>query len=984
VAQSQPAPQTAGFKITFGVRNRAHGRIWNGGIRTPAQVRAMQGWHLGANDRIVPPDRWNITLETVGGDVASKAVILDLASSEAQPVTVFTRYGDFTFLPSSIPYGVAQPVAMFRGDVTVERVPMPKTVTGREFEDDDPAILRTRRGDYWLAWVAYATRKRDGHNYTGADQVMIARGRDGLHWDAPVSLTAPGDHFRVALAEDSGGRVWCVYSEQKQLESGNFDLYARSFDGKAWSAEQQVTSNPLPDNFHRLAAGPDGSLYLVWMGFRPGAKPGAPQSDILMRVLSEGRWGDEVNLSQSSDNDWEPSIGVDSSGRAWVAWDSYRAGTYDILLRSYSKNSLGAIQPISATPFAEMRADVMVDKRDRVWVAWEEGGLNWGKDTGYENPKHRLWLRPGGSRLYGPPNSDSALYRRPRLAVLDGGQLLEPKARLEEAWPDTMHKNLYMSPRLGLDGNGQVWLFVRHQWIAQGRNGGQFFDYYATTLTGEADKQHWLSPVLLPSSTARQDTVLAATPADGGIAVAVVGDYRHLPVPLPVNHDISTMRLNAEALGRPQPLLQSFKPSVPGPFPITHPDEAAQVATVRDYRLNAGGRTYKIVRGDLHRHTEISMDGAIDGSLWDLYRYAIDAANLDYVAVTDHNYGAWLDTDEPETRNTDDEYQWWRTQKSSDMFYVPGRFVPLYGYERSVNFPRGHRNIFHVRRGVFTYRVPKLFISERPELVERDAKGLWAYLRSTGGLALPHSTGTNMGTDWRFRDDQLEPVAELYSGDWGGFEEEGQARAATRDAQGGGFSGRAPFVNGLIWNALGVGYKMGFIASSDHWSTHIAYANLLVPDRVTSRADILDAFRGRHTYASTDNIVLDFAAGDVLQGGEMRAAQSPTFRIRIHATRPILRVEVIKNNRIVFTRAAEPAGDLRSLEFTYRDNDNFADTSMAPTNQIRNWDKPETGIRPRPAEKAAYYYVRVTQQFSAELPEREGEVAWSSPIYVRQ
>ena len=44
-----------------------------------------------------------------------------------------------------------------------------------------------------------------------------------------------------------------------------------------------------------------------------------------------------------------------------------------------------------------------------------------------------------------------------------------------------------------------------------------------------------------------------------------------------------------------------------------------------------------------------------------------------------------------------------------------------------------------------------------------------------------------------------------------------------------------PYVNGLIWNALGVGFKMGFIASSDHWSTHIAYANLIVPDRVTTR-----------------------------------------------------------------------------------------------------------------------------------------------------
>jgi hypothetical protein len=982
-------PRSSGFLITFGVRSKGAGRVWSGGVRNPAQIRSIQGWHLGAGDSIVPPDRWNITLEMAGGEVAAKAVILNLITPEEQPVTIYTRYGDFTFVPAAIPYGKPHGVEMFGGDVTVERAPIPQTATGSEFEDDDPAILRTRSGEYWLAWVAYQTRQRDGYDYTGGDQVMVARGRDGARWYGTTSLTPPRDHFRVALAEDARGRIWCVYAEQKQLESGDFDLFARCFDGKGWSREQQLTSSPLPDIFHRIASDRNGNLYLVWMGYRP-TPGGAPQSDILMRVFSGDRWGEEINLSQSPENDWEPSVSVDSSGRAWVAWDSYRCSgsgpaTYDVLLRSYSKAGLDPPRTVSATPFAEMRADVAVDGSDRLWVAWEEGGLNWGKDTGYENPKHRLWLRPNGSRLYGPPNSVTALYRRPRLAVLENGQWKQPKTRLEDAWPASMQKNLYMSPRLGVDGNGHVWMFVRHQLIAQGRNGGQMFDYFATTLTGSGSQQRWVSPILLPGSTGRQDTVLATAAAEGGIAVAVVGDGRHFPVPLPVDHDVATLLLDARGIAPANADFEPFQSSAAGAYSITHPDEARQVADIRAHRTTIGKHTYKIVRGDVHRHTEISMDGAIDGSLWDPYRYAIDAAALDYIAVTDHNYGAWLDTDEPESKNTDSEYQWWRTQKSADMFYVPGRFVPLYGYERSVNFPRGHRNILHVRRGVFSYRVPKLFISERPELIEKDAQGLWAYLRSTDGIGLPHSTGTNMGTDWRLRDDELEPVAELYSGIWGGFEAEGEPRAATKDAPGGGFSGRAPFVNGLIWNALGVGYRMGFIASSDHWSTHIAYADLLVPDRVTTRADILDAFRSRRTYASTDNIILDFSSGDVVQGGEMQASHSPVFHIRVQGTDPILRVEIIKNNRIVFTRTADPAaGDPRIIDFSYLDNEKFDDTSMAWTDQIRNWQAPETGIRPRPAGKTAYYYVRATQRFSRDLPDREGEIAWSSPIFVKQ
>src|SRR5512142_571665 len=152
---SAAGAQAPGFKITFGLRSKAHGRVWSGGVRNAAQVRSVQGWHLGAEDSIVPPNRWNIALQMAGGDVASKAVILDLVSPEEQPVTIYTRYGDFAFVPAEIPYGKTYAVGLFNGDVTVERVPVPRAVPEPRFENDDPAILRTRNGEYWLAWVAY-------------------------------------------------------------------------------------------------------------------------------------------------------------------------------------------------------------------------------------------------------------------------------------------------------------------------------------------------------------------------------------------------------------------------------------------------------------------------------------------------------------------------------------------------------------------------------------------------------------------------------------------------------------------------------------------------------------------------------------------------------------------------------------------------------------------------------------------------------------
>jgi hypothetical protein len=986
--EAAPPARSAGFKITFGVKQKLHGRSWAGVLQDPAQVRSMRGWHLDTGDTITPPTKWNIALRSVGPDTPAKGVVLEVVSPPDRPVTVYTREGNYSFTPSQIPYGTVYEIPETNGDATVERVPLARPVSGPEFEDDDPAILKTRGGDYWMAWVAYRTIARKDPYIEGGDQILVARSADGESWGRPAPLTPPGDHFRAALAEDGRGRIWCVYGAQKKMETGGFDLYARVYDGRTWSAEQPLTSDPRPDIFHRLVSDRKGNLYLAWMGFRPGPGGGPAQSDILMRVWNGERWGEETNVSQSAENDWEPALAADSSGRVWIAWDSYRSlsgpASYDLLLRSYAGGSLGPVRAVSETPLAEMRADVAVDASDRVWIAWEEGGANWGKDSGYENPKHRIHLRPGGSEIYGPANSRTYNYRRPRVAVLEGDTLKQPAADLSTAYPPGLQGNLFQNPRLGVDGAGRVWVFLRNQLVARGRNAGHLFDFYATVLRGEGESQKWMRATLLPASTGRQDTVLASAPGRAGaIVVAAVGDGRRLPVPLPVNHDVAALTLDAGA-GEVTPRLKPFAPSAAGPFAATHPDEAAQVSRIRNHRLHLGGASYKIVRGDLHRHTEISMDGAIDGSLWDLYRYSIDAAAFDYIAVTDHNYGAWLDTDEPESKNTDDVFEWWRTQKSADLFYVPGRFTPLYGYERSINFPLGHRNILHTRRGVFSLRVPKLYVAERAELVERDARNLWAYLRATGGVGLPHTSGTSMGTDWRLRDDALEPVTEIYQGDRNSYEEEGGPRAALASSFGPGSSGRPPYQKGLVWNALGAGYRMGFIASSDHSSTHISYANILTPDRPTTRADIQQAIRQRHTYASTDNIVVDFHAGEVLQGGAMQASESPTFQVSVQGTAPILRIEVIKNNRVVYTRPGGPS----ELGFTFRDGSepggDFNETSMGETSQIKNWGKPETGIRPRPSSPESYYYIRVIQSFSAAQPEAEGEVAWSSPIFVRR
>ena len=94
------------------------------------------------------------------------------------------------------------------------------------------------------------------------------------------------------------------------------------------------------------------------------------------------------------------------------------------------------------------------------------------------------------------------------------------------------------------------------------------------------------------------------------------------------------------------------------------------------------------MRGEFHRHTELSQDGGGDGLLLDMWRYGLDAAALDWIGNGDHDNGAGR------------EYSWWITQKTTDLFHVAGSFAPLFTYERSCSYPDGHRNVVFARRGI--------------------------------------------------------------------------------------------------------------------------------------------------------------------------------------------------------------------------------------------------------------------------------------------
>ena len=768
------------------------------------------------------------------------------------------------------------------GAIEVRRVPATERFTADEAAEDHADAVFATDGEAWVVWQTYTPG--------AGDRLWIRHGDR-----APEPLTDAGkDLFRPRLAAGPGGSLTVVWAERR---GENYDLWARRYaPDSGWSAPERLTDDPGPDIFAAVAADPAGRVAAAWQAGRDG------RFGIHARIFENGAWGPETRLSDSPANDWEPTVAASPEGRFSVAWDTYENGDYDLRLKTHAAGRWSETVALTDAPAFEARPQAVYGPDGRLWLAWEEGDAQWGKD--YVNG-----VFEAGMGLL--------MRRQTRVGVWDGERLLQPAANPVEALPERF-RQIFLAPRLAFDGKGVPWLVFRYRTNTPRRRGDTYRSMWRTGATALVDGR-WTPFTPIPGGYGRIDAPVAVAATPGGpLRLWQVSDGRTFPTGYPGTPDLYRADLPAAPASR-APELTAYRPPTED-YPAVHPNEDADVARVREYRAEVDGKTLRIVRGDMHRHTDVSWDGNRDGSLFDAYRYALDAARMDYLGVADHGAGDYI------------QHHWRRIQRAADLFHLAGAFAPLYGYERSRSYPSGHRNVMHAERGV------EPFAFSDAELNDNQNTGvepLYEHLIQTAGIVTSHTSATGAGTDWRDSNEQVETLVEIYQGYRNNYEHDGAPRAPAG-------SGARP--EGFVWKAWEKGIKMGVQASSDHVSTHSSYALVWVED--VTREGVLDGIRERRAYAATDNILIDFRVNGRLMGAAFELGdERPRVEARIAGTGPIRKVEVIRNNRYVHTVAGEGR---TTLDLTFVDN--------------------------APEDSESWYYVRVEQE--------DGELAWASPVWV--
>lgn len=988
-----------GVRIRFGLTDDGNTR-WDGSVSvSPGRVASLSGWRFQQDDQVLSATEWKASTrpltvrrtnqqkqkakaggkkKAAAGIMADNGIILHLVDvTESSVVTVKTAKGNFDFKLSDIPYGKV--LEQLNGAVDIERTAATRPLTSQRTDDDYPALAVAPDGTTYIAYVSFTPgldRDERARSWTqepkdlsflatpaGGDQLWLRVVKDGQAGE-PVAVTpGKGDIYKCALTLDGSGRLWIVWSENKQWQNrgatANFDIWARTFHNGQLSAPVNLSAHPGNDVNAVATTDSQGRVWVAWQGVR----------DQGFRILarhqtSSGEWTKEIRVSTQAGNCWTPAIAASKDGRIAIAWDTYDKGDYDVWLREYDlQGTAKTAQPVANTPMYEARPALAFDAGHRLWVSWESSGPTWGKDWG-------AYERETGIGLYRD--------RQIGMAVLDGGKWLEPASAVwtalpgarprrgpgnlpvrraggdeerkpgeeAEAAPANAYNNL---GRIAADRDGRIWLIARTR-------AGNFQSPLGTVWNNHAayfDGRQWIGPIFLPHS----DNLIYNLPAvaahpRGGLVIAHSSDHRqsrHLVrrgpggnAALdadndPFDNDVFLSRLEMPA----GTVTASLKPARQQPNPGARPSadtlkERKEVEAARSYRFDYNGTRLQILRGEFHRHTEISGDGGNDGPLEDMWRYGMDVAAMDWLGNGDHDNGGGR------------EYTWWLTQKTTDAFHIPGVFEPPFTYERSVRYPEGHRNVVFAQRGVRT--LPRLPISDRNvHAPAPDTQMLYKYLKLFGGVCASHTSATSMGTDWRDWDPQVEPMVEIYQGARQNYERPGAPRAPTADDAIGGWE---PL--GFINLAFKKGYRMAFQSSSDHGSTHISYALVLAEG--TSREALLKAMKSRHTYAATDNIIAEYTCRangrTYMMGDEFTARTAPTLNLKLVGTAPFARVTLIKDDVEVQTWTPGKA----TVEITWTD------------------PSPKAGV-------TSYYYFRGEQEKQG--TESHGELVWASPMWIK-
>jgi len=630
--------------------------------------------------------------------------------------------------------------------------------------------------------------------YRDAGEDLLAAGIEP-RTEPVVLASGPGARFAPRLAADRNGRLFAVWSESAD---DRYDIRLRSWHGGTWGPVEAVTEDAHRDTAPELAVTAEGAVWVVWesqrsdgvdVGVRRRA-PGPPGEP--------GAWDAPRNVSAHPSADREPTVAVAADGTPWVAWTSWRDGSYsDGNWEIYARALVDGGAPVcmSRSPRCDFGPRLVAGASELAlaWIAAPPEAVAVGelKALAYDNWSDKELqvsrLRDGA---WSDPLSAPA-RRGGREVALDDHLAVLPSEVDGEAWI------AFEAPIRGRGGD-QTTRGVRLVRAAAEQ-------LSRAVVLGRA-KPGTSNPPALAYANDRLWVAERVPDLEGDALTAVWVQAWPRERVLGAKQDPGVLP--------PEEFLPSLSPSDGIPDLARGPSSRPAVRTA--------GRELRAWYGNLHLHTKFSADGAPFEGAPERNLWAVrDVARLDFACLTDHSPLGPL--------------EWREELRLSDLWNRPGEFVTLCGYEWS-SARYGHKNVVFPDSATAAATAPLDPLGNAPA-------DLWKQLGDRPAIAIPHHPSyrnKGSGTDWSVVNDERQRLVEIFQRR-GSYEYDGAPLQGVRD--------EARFQPGVsVRDALAAGHHLGIIASPDHGGG-LGLAGVWA-DELT-RESIFEGLHARRTFGTT-------------------------------------------------------------------------------------------------------------------------------------
>lgn len=214
--------------------------------------------------------------------------------------------------------------------------------------------------------------------FGGTSQGIVTKGKKSINIqteNGAIRLTrdAPEEEWfsdNPTLVVDSQNRIHVVWCDEQagpfHYEYVSFrDLYYMSFNGSAWSTNQQITFGNGTSYSPVLAIDASDKLHLVWQDTRH------IKSEIYYKFYDGQNWSPEYRLTTSSDHSLNPTFVVDFQNIVHVFWyEGTDEGSFRIFYKQNNGTGWSEALQLTDVSFIAKNPTVAIDSQNALYLVW--------------------------------------------------------------------------------------------------------------------------------------------------------------------------------------------------------------------------------------------------------------------------------------------------------------------------------------------------------------------------------------------------------------------------------------------------------------------------------------------------------------------------------------------------------------------------------------------------------------------------------------